>query len=92
MWETSRIQRPKCFAAANILQRKEIHGHHSVDHLNSSVDRRATCVAVQFRLGLLAQRRTWIDSSNSNNPRLDGTPVNGGATLSRALEGRRSLR
>ena len=32
-------------------------------------------VAVQLRLGILAQRRTRVDCVNRNNPRFDGKPL-----------------
>ena len=51
------------------------HGRHSIDHLNPSADRSSTSVAVQFWLGLLAERRTRTDCFDFNNPRLNGQPV-----------------
>jgi len=38
---------------------------------------RATGLALQLGLGLLAQRRHWINPVSCNSPRSHRTPVNG---------------
>ena len=45
--------------------------------------RGATCLAVQFRLGLLAQRRIRLDSFDCYNSRFNGTSVNKHASARR---------
>src|SRR6266550_612904 len=67
------LQRPKSLAPTKLDKERRSHGHNSINHPNPPTNRRASGVAVQFRLGILAQRRTGIDSPNSNNPRFDGT-------------------
>jgi hypothetical protein len=42
--------------------------HNSINYSHSSANWSAACLAVQSRLGLLSQRRTRLDSYNSNNP------------------------
>ena len=84
------FRRPGCNAVADMTTSKvpvcdehsserRSHGHDSIDHLNPPLDRRATGLAAQPGLGLLAQRRTRIDSFDLDNSRFNGTPVNGGA-------------
>ena len=51
----------------------EAHGNHSIDHCDSALGRGATCLAVQFRLGILAQRRPRLDSINRYYSRFNGT-------------------
>ena len=55
--------------------RKEKHGHYSTDHLNLAVNRGTPGMAVQFRLGILAERRSRIDPLDRYNSRFDGTPL-----------------
>ena len=71
------------------------HGHHSIDHLNPPLDRRASGLAPQPGLGLLAEWRSRTDSFDLNNSRFNGTPVKGGAfglTRPRNNSGRRLFR
>ena len=86
---TSKV--PRC--DEHISERRN-HGHNPIDHLNPSLGRRATGLALQFWLGLLAEWRTRIDSFDFNNSRVNRTPVNGGAfglTRRCSESGRRSL-
>ena len=74
---TSKIAR-----RGDMIQERRNYGHDSVDYPDPALDWCVTHLALQFRLGLLAQRRTRVNSSNCNNPRLDGTLVKGAAPYS----------
>jgi hypothetical protein len=56
--------------------KRRSHGHHSADHLDPAVNRRATGLALQLGLGLLAKRRPRINPVNCNNPRSHWALVN----------------
>jgi len=58
-----------------MIQERRNYGHDSVNYPNPALDRCVTGLAVQFRLGLLAQRRIRLDPFDFNYPRFDGTPV-----------------
>jgi len=57
----------------NIVRERRDDEHNSINNLNSSVDRSATRMAIQLRLGLLAKRRPRFDSFDCNYYRFDGT-------------------
>ena len=68
---TSKV--PRC---GEHTSERSSHGHNSTNHTNPAADRRFAGLALQFGLGLLAERRTRIDSFDFNNSLFNGTPVN----------------
>jgi hypothetical protein len=76
-------KRPTSFAWTNIVKKGETHGHHSIDYSDSALDRRATGLAIQFRLGLLAERRIRLNSLNPYHSRFKRTSVNKHASARR---------
>jgi hypothetical protein len=70
------FQHPKCLAATNIVQERRSHGYNSIDYSNPFAGRCSAGLALQFRLGILAQRRTRIDSLDFNNPCFDRKHLN----------------
>lgn len=55
-----------------MVQERRDYEHNSIDPPDSSVDRSATRLAVQLRLGLLAKWRIRLDSFDRNYSRFDG--------------------
>ena len=71
---TSKV--PRC---SEHTSERNSHGHNTTNHTNPAADRRFAVLALQLGLGLLAERRSRIDSFDLDNSRVNGTPVNGGA-------------
>jgi len=46
MWQTFHVERPKQLAPTKLSQERRSHGHHSIDHLNPTLNRGASSVAV----------------------------------------------
>lgn len=67
---TSKIAR-----RGDMIQERRNYEHDSVNYPDPAFDWCVTRLAVQFRLGLLAQRRIRFDSFDFNYPRFDGTPL-----------------
>ena len=59
----------------DMIQERRNYGHDSVNYPDPALDWCVTRLAVQFRLGLLAQWRIRLDSFDFDYPRFDGTPL-----------------
>jgi hypothetical protein len=69
---TSKV--PRC---GEHTSERSSHGYNSVNHTNLAAGRCFASLALQLGLGILAERRSRIDSFDFNNSRSNGTPVNG---------------
>ena len=68
-----------------LVQERRKYGHDFIDHPDPAVSRSFAGVALQLRLGILAQRRAGTDPVDCDNPRLNWTPVNVSASLRKGV-------